>query len=202
MCSSFTQQSECGHWAKAGRCLCSIMSLRNPSFSVLLLCRPLGCPLSPWRSPTPPNHSTCQPRESWKERAGPAIYVLKKIMWALASVAQLAGVSSHKQEGHWFNPWSGYMPKLQVPFWSGCIREAVDQCFSLTSLVFSFSFSLPSPLSKSNEKCPWVSIKNNNNLEIACTTSSHILLAKLVIWIVSCKGVHAVRSAGVDYVPG
>lgn len=32
MCLSFTEQSDCGQWAKAGRCLRSVRSCRDPRF--------------------------------------------------------------------------------------------------------------------------------------------------------------------------
>ena len=93
-------------------------------------------------------------------------YACKKHSLALAGVSQLVGALSHKPEGHRFDSRSGHMPRLWVWSWSGCIWEAINWFFSLTSMVLSFSFSLlPSPISKNKwiilkaYNCNWITIK-------------------------------------------
>ena len=57
-------------------------------------------------------------------------------------------VLSCKPKGRRFDSWLGHMPGLRVQSWLGHIRKATDRCFSLASMFFSLSFSLPPPLSK------------------------------------------------------
>ena len=57
---------------------------------------------------------------------------------ALASVAQLVGVSIHTLSCPEFKSWSGqHMPRLLVQSRSGHVREAIDWCLSLTSVSMS-----------------------------------------------------------------
>ena len=49
------------------------------------------------------------------------IYMLKSTIIALAGVAQLVGMTSHKSKGRKFDSQSGHMPGLWVQSWSGCI---------------------------------------------------------------------------------
>ena len=51
---------------------------------------------------------------------------IKKNQSALASMAQLVGVLSHKLKDHGFNSQSGHIPRLQVWSQSGCIQEMTD----------------------------------------------------------------------------
>ena len=46
---------------------------------------------------------------------------------------------------------SGHTPGLRFRSWLGCVWEGANQCFSLTLMLLSLSFFLPSPLSKN--KC-------------------------------------------------
>ena len=56
--------------------------------------------------------------------------------------------SSGKLKSHWFDSWSGHMPGLLTRSPAGGVQEAADRCFPPTLMFLSFSFSLPSPLSK------------------------------------------------------
>ena len=62
--------------------------------------------------------------------------------------AVVGWASSHKVQCRQFDSWSGHMPGLRVRSQSGCVQEATNRCFFLTSMFLSLSFSLPSPLSK------------------------------------------------------
>ena len=63
-------------------------------------------------------------------------------------LGSVSWASSHKAKGHWFNSPSVHMPGLWARTLVGGMWEATDQCFSLTSMFLSLSFSLPAPLSK------------------------------------------------------
>ena len=57
-----------------------------------------------------------------------------------------------KPKGYLFHAWSGHIPGFQVLCLagdpqSGYVREATNQCFSLTSMFLSLPSSLPSSLS-------------------------------------------------------
>ena len=77
------------------------------------------------------------------------MFFILKTCYALASMAHLAGASSHKPKGHGFDSRSGHIPRLRV--WSlvgvhtrghqtGWLRQATNECFSLTSTFLSLSF--------------------------------------------------------------
>ena len=67
--------------------------------------------------------------------------------------------SAYKPRGHWFNSWSGHMPGLWARSPVGGMQVATSQCFSLTSVFLSLSFSLP-PLSHKNKYIKFISISN------------------------------------------
>ena len=61
-------------------------------------------------------------------------------------------VSSHKRKCCQFDSQSGgHMPGMRTRSPVGCMWEATDQCFSLTSMIVSLSFFLLSPLSKNTK---------------------------------------------------
>ena len=72
----------------------------------------------------------------------------RKYCPALSIVAHLAGYCPTKQKapslisGQGTGLGSGFGPQ------SGCMQEAADQCFSLTWMFLSLSFSLPAPFPK------------------------------------------------------
>ena len=68
---------------------------------------------------------------------------------ALTGVAQLVGCQPTEQKVAGSIPGQRHTPVLWVQSLNGCMREATDRCFSLTSMFLSVFFSLPSPLSKS-----------------------------------------------------
>ena len=89
-------------------------------------------------------------------------------------MAQLVGASSHHRKVAGSIPGQGTYLGCGLDLWpwcvqslawalqsrSGCLRKAADRCSSLSSMFVSLSSSLPSFLSKSNEKkCPQVRTK-------------------------------------------
>ena len=56
----------------------------------------------------------------------------KTFLHCPGQVAQLVGASSPAQKGWGFDPQSGHIPRLQVQSLVRCVREATDQCFSLS----------------------------------------------------------------------
>ena len=66
----------------------------------------------------------------------------------LTDAAQWVGYCT----ANWFNSLSGHMPGWWASPPLGDRQEATDGCFSHTSPFPSFSFSLPSPLSKEEIK--------------------------------------------------
>ena len=81
-----------------------------------------------------------QERTCWVRRS--VLSYFKEYCQALASMAPLAGVSSSILKGRGVNFQLGHMPRLWVPSWSGCMQEATNQCFSLTSVFLFLSLSL------------------------------------------------------------
>ena len=55
-----------------------------------------------------------------------------------------------KPKGRRLDSQSGHVPRLWVWPWLGCLQKATSQCFSLTSMFLSLSFSLPVPFSEIN----------------------------------------------------
>ena len=84
---------------------------------------------------------------------GTFLFLLKKngVYLALTSVAQLVWHHPAKWKVAGSIPSQG--PSLSCGFspWSGHLREATHWCFTLTLKVLTFSFSLPSLLSKINK---------------------------------------------------
>ena len=76
-----------------------------------------------------------------------------KLIVALTSVAQLVRTSCHKLKGYGFNSWSWLSCRFS-PL-SGAIREAMDWCFSLTSMFPSLSPSLPLSLKINKHVLGW-----------------------------------------------
>ena len=81
---------------------------------------------------------------------------------ALAGVVQLVRASSQNQKVAGLTPGQGTYLGYSFNAWSGCIWEATNQCFSLASIFHS----LPSCLSKSNEKVSSGEVKNNKKVDI------------------------------------
>ena len=79
---------------------------------------------------------------------------MRKIIKALASVAQLVRASFHKSKGYGFDSQSGHMPRswVQTPI---RVHTRGDQLLFLSHIDVSLplSLSLPSPLSKSISMC-------------------------------------------------
>ena len=69
---------------------------------------------------------------------------------ALAGVAQLIEASSCNWKVVGWIPGQGTSLDCGFSPRSGHVQEATNRCFSLISMFFSFSLSLPSPLSKIN----------------------------------------------------
>ena len=67
---------------------------------------------------------------------------------ALTYVAQWVGCHPATQRGHHFKSLSGHVPGLWAKSPVGGTREEINECFSLTSIFLSLSFSVPPPLSK------------------------------------------------------
>ena len=69
---------------------------------------------------------------------------VKKQPWLAGSV----GASSCTSKCCRFNSWSGHIPWLLVQSQLGCIQEATDWCFSLTSMFLSLFLFPPSNINK------------------------------------------------------
>ena len=69
---------------------------------------------------------------------------VKKQPWLAGSV----GASSCTSKCCRFNSWSGHIPWLLVQSQLGCIQEATDWCFSLTSMFLSLYFFLSLKINK------------------------------------------------------
>ena len=125
------------------------------------LARPLPAPsCSPTSSQGPLDLATClswpntcppqPPHPAAKNRPGYFIFTLSHVPRqnptivkesGLASVAQLVGVSSwsHRPKGHRFIPGQGTRLGCGFDPQSGHVEEAMDWCFSLTSMFLCFS---------------------------------------------------------------
>ena len=68
------------------------------------------------------------------------VFVTQKWTQALTGVAQLVGHCPAK--GHQLGSHQGTCLGCGFDPWLGCIREATNQCFSLTSMFPTFSLSL------------------------------------------------------------
>ena len=85
----------------------------------------------------------------WKEPKYPSVEEsIKKLWYSIDQCGSVFWASSCKAKSHWFDSSQGMCLGCRFSPLTGCVEEATDRYFSLTSMFLSISFSLPSPLSK------------------------------------------------------
>ena len=77
----------------------------------------------------------------------------------------------HQKAASWIPSQGRYLGCGFDP-WSGCVQEVTAECFCLTSIFFSLSFTLPVSLKpvKKEKESPWVKIKKSvfDLLQLGC----------------------------------